>query len=176
MGGRAAQTLCFPMEECCLAKEKETKTNVMRILDRAKIPYRHYSYEHEEGAVDGVSVARLLGQNPAQVYKTLVTRGAGGGFFVFVIPVQEELDLKAAARAVGEKSVSMLHVNELLPTTGSPIGMKKQFPTVVDESCLSFDTILFSGGRIGAQVEVAPADLLRLVGGSTAPVAIGGEA
>ena len=137
---------------------KETKTNVMRILDRAKIPYRHYSYEHEEGAVDGVSVARLLGQNPAQVYKTLVTRGAGGGFFVFVIPVQEELDLKAAARAVGEKSVSMLHVNELLPTTGyvrggcSPIGMKKQFPTVVDESCLSFDTIIFSGGRIGAQV------------------------
>ena len=165
-----------------MAKEKETKTNVMRILDRAKIPYRHYSYEHEEGAVDGVSVARLLGQNPAQVYKTLVTRGAGGGFFVFVIPVQEELDLKAAARAVGEKSVSMLHVNELLPTTGyvrggcSPIGMKKQFPTVVDESCLSFDTIIFSGGKIGAQVEVAPADLLRLVGGSTAPVVIGGEA
>ena len=97
---------------------KETKTNVMRILDRAKIPYRHYSYEHEEGAVDGVSVARLLGQNPAQVYKTLVTRGAGGGFFVFVIPVQEELDLKAAARAVGEKSVSMLHVNELLRHDG----------------------------------------------------------
>lgn len=180
MRGKAAQTLCFPKEECCLAKE--TKTNVMRILDRAKIPYRHYSHEHEEGAVDGVSVARLLGRNPAQVYKTLVTRGAGGGFFVFVIPVQEELDLKAAARAVGEKSVSMLHVNELLPTTGyvrggcSPIGMKKQFPTVVDESCLSFDTIIFSGGRIGAQVEVAPADLLRLVGGSTAPVAIGGEA
>lgn len=159
-----------------MAKEKEAKTNVMRVLDRAKIAYRHYAYEHGDGPVDGEAVAALLGQNPAQVFKTLVTRGANGGFFVFVIPVGRELDLKAAARAVGEKAVSMLHVAELLPTTGyvrggcSPIGMKKQFPTVIDESALGFETIIFSAGKIGAQVEVAPRDLLALIGGKTAPV------
>lgn len=160
-----------------MAREKEAKTNVMRILDKGKIPYRHYTYAHDGGAVDGESVAAMLGQNPAQVFKTLVTRG-GNGFFVFVIPVKEELDLKAAARAVGEKSVSMLHVSELLPTTGyvrggcSPIGMKKQFPTVIDESCLSFETIIFSAGKIGAQVEIAPSALLALTGGSTAAVTV----
>ena len=150
-----------------MAKEKEAKTNVMRILDRERIPYRHYSYEHDGGAVDGESVAAMLGQNPAQVFKTLVTRG-GNSFFVFVIPVGCELDLKAAARAVGEKSVSMLHVNELLPVTGyvrggcSPIGMKKQFPTVVDESCLAFETMIFSGGKIGAQVDLEGARFARI--------------
>ena len=160
-----------------MAKEKEAKTNVMRALERAKIPYRHYSYEHDGGAVDGESVAKLLGQNPAQVFKTLVTRG-GNSFFVFVIPVGSELDLKAAARAVGEKSVSMLHVSELLPVTGyvrggcSPIGMKKQFSTVIDESCLAFQSIIFSAGKIGAQVEVAPSDLLTLIGGKTADITV----
>ena len=160
-----------------MAKEKEAKTNVMRILDRERIPYRHYSYEHDGGAVDGESVAAMLGQNPAQVFKTLVTRG-GNSFFVFVIPVGCELDLKAAARAVGEKSGSMLHVNELLPVTGSvrggcsPIGMKKQFPTVVDESCLAFETMIFSGGKIGAQVEIAPSALLALTKGKTAAITV----
>ena len=150
-----------------LAKEKETKTNVMRILDQKKIPYQVHHYEHGEGAVDGASVAAMLGQNPAQVFKTLVTRGPGG-FFVF--------DLKAAARAAGEKSVEMIHVKELTPVTGyvrggcSPIGMKKQFPTVLDESCLAFPTIIYSAGRIGSQVETSPADLIRITGAKTAPI------
>ena len=160
-----------------MAREKEAKTNVMRILDKEKIPYRHYTYAHDGGAVDGESVAAMLGQNPAQVFKTLVTRG-GNGFFVFVIPVKEELDLKAAARAVGEKSVSMLHVSELLPTTGyvrggcSPIGMKKQFPTVFHHSALDQETILVSAGKIGFQVEVAPQAILDLVRATTADVIV----
>ncbi len=158
-----------------LAKEKETKTNVMRILDQKKIPYQVHHYAHGEGAVDGASVAAMLGQNPAQVFKTLVTRGPGG-FFVFVVPVEKELDLKAAARAAGEKSVEMIHVKELTPVTGyvrggcSPIGMKKQFPTVLDESCLAFPTIIYSAGRIGSQVETSPADLIRITGAKTAPI------
>ena len=138
----------------------------MRILDRERIPYRHYSYEHDGGAVDGESVAAMLGQNPAQVFKTLVTRG-GNSFFVFVIPVGCELDLKAAARAVGEKSVSMLHVNELLPVTGyvrggcSPIGMKKHFPTYIHETCRQFPYIYVSAGVRGLQIKIAPEDLIR---------------
>ena len=165
-----------------MAKSSIEKTNVMRLLDQKKVPYTPHTYPHGDDAVDGVTVAQMTGMDPAKVFKTLVARGASKTPYVFVIPVACELDLKKAAKAVGEKSIAMLHVSELTPLTGyvrggcSPIGMKKQFPTVVDESCLSFDTIIFSGGRIGAQVEVAPADLLRLVGGSTAPVAIGGEA
>ena len=160
-----------------MAREKEAKTNVMRILDKEKIPYRHYTYAHDGGAVDGESVAAMLGQNPAQVFKTLVTRG-GNGFFVFVIPVKEELDLKAAARAVGEKSVSMLHVSELLPTTGyvrggcSPIGMKKQFQTVLDESCSKWDTIIVSGGKIGTQIELSPKQLLDFIHGKTDAITV----
>ncbi|HIY27999.1 MAG TPA: Cys-tRNA(Pro) deacylase [Firmicutes bacterium] len=148
----------------------------MRALDKAHIPYRHYAYPVEDGHIDGAAVAAKLGQNPEQVFKTLVTKGAGGGYFVFVIPVAKELDLKAAARAVGEKSVSMIPVAEINRVTGyirggcSPIGMKKRYPTVVDESSLEFDTIIFSAGRIGAQVEVAPKDLLGLIGGKTAPI------
>ena len=155
---------------------KEIKTNVMRILDREKRPYQCYFYEHGDEAVDGISVAQRLGQNPDQVFKTLVTKGASKRYYVFVIPVAKELDLKAAARAVGEKSVAMLPVKELTPLTGyvrggcSPIGMKKQFATVVDESSAAFSTIIFSGGTIGVQVELAPADLLALTGAKTAPV------
>ena len=158
-----------------MAKEKEAKTNVMRILDRERIPYRHYSYEHDGGAVDGESVAAMLGQNPAQVFKTLVTRG-GNSFFVFVIPVGCELDLKAAARAVGEKSIEMIPQARLLPLTGyvhggcSPVGMKKPFPTVLDGSVEGLDAIVVSAGKIGAQVELAPAALCALVGGTFAPV------
>ena len=156
----------------------EEKTNVMRILDQKRVPYTPHHYAHPNGAVDGASVAALLDRDPASVCKTLVTQGASRQHYVFIIPVLRSLDLKAAARAVGEKSVSMLHVNELLPVTGyvrggcSPIGMKKQFPTVVDESCLAFETMIFSGGKIGAQVEIAPSALLALTKGKTAAITV----
>lgn len=149
-------------------KDKGEKTNVIRLLDHAKIEYKHYSYPSTE-AISGTEVAAVLGQNPAQVFKTLVTVGKSGAHYVFVIPVAQELDLKKAAKAVGDKAVDMLKSKELLPLTGyvhggcSPIGMKKPFTTVVDSSARAFDSILFSGGKIGYQVEVAPKDLQKLV-------------
>lgn len=148
---------------------KEAKTNVMRILDKAKISYKAYYYDCSDGQIDGLSVAVKMGQAPERVYKTLVTRGTSG-FFVFVIPVAAELDLKAAARAVGEKSVSMLHVKEINAVTGyirggcSPIGMKKQFYTVLDRSVENIATMIVSGGKKGTQVELAPRDLAGLIG------------
>ena len=155
--------------------KKEEKTNVMRTLEQKKIPYTPYTYPHEEGvAVDGVTVAESLGQDPGRVFKTLVTRGASGGYYVFDIPVAESLDLKKAAKAVGEKSVAMIHQKELLPLTGyvhggcSPVGMKKQFPTVFHETALDGEIILVSAGKIGYQIACAPADLIALVGGRTA--------
>lgn len=163
-----------------MAKEKnrEEKTNVMRILETAGIPYTAHFYEHGDEAVDGVTVAKITGQDPEAVFKTLVTRdGAKGGFYVFVIPVAMELDLKAAARSVGAKNIEMLHVNELLKITGyirggcSPIGMKKLFPTRIHESCILQETILVSGGKIGTQVELSPEDLLRITAGDTADIA-----
>ncbi len=144
------------------------KTNVMRLLEQKKVPYLHYTYE-SEGAVSGVEVAALLQQNPAQVFKTLVTTGRSGAHYVFVIPVGAGLELKKAARAVGEKSLEMLKQKDLLPLTGyvhggcSPIGMKKAFRTTVDASAQDFESIIFSGGRIGLQVQVSLADLARLV-------------
>lgn len=158
-----------------MAKHKEEKTNVMRVLDQKKIPYTAHTYDPESG-IDGVSVARSLGQDPASVFKTLVARGASGSYYVFDIPVAATLDLKKAAHAVGEKSVAMLPQKELLPLTGyvhggcSPVGMKKQFPTVFHETAELFDTICVSAGKIGAQVEVAPADLIALLGAQTADV------
>lgn len=158
-----------------MAKHKEEKTNVMRVLDQKKIPYTAHTYDPESG-IDGVSVARSLGQDPAAVFKTLVARGASGGYYVFDIPVAATLDLKKAAHAVGEKSVAMLPQKELLPLTGyvhggcSPVGMKKQFPTVFHETAELFDTICVSAGKIGAQVEVAPADLIALLGAQTADI------
>ena len=158
-----------------MSKHKEEKTNVMRTLEQKKIPYTPHTYD-PNGPIDGVSVAQALGQDPACVFKTLVTRGASGGYYVFDIPVAENLDLKKAARAVGEKSVAMLPQKELLPLTGyvhggcSPVGMKKQFPTVFHETAELFDTICVSAGKIGAQVEVAPADLIALLGAQTADV------
>lgn len=152
------------------------KTNAMRILETSGIGYTPHTYPHGGEAVDGVTVARLTGRDPAQVFKTLVTEGTPGKMYVFVIPVAKELDLKAAARAVGEKSVQMLHVKDLLRVTGyvrggcSPVGMKKAYPTVIDEDCLYFDTILVSGGRIGLQIELAPNDLQRVTGGSIVPI------
>ena len=147
---------------------KNVKTNVMRLLDGAKIPYKDHCYA-DTGVVSGVDVARVLNQPPERVFKTLVTRGAGKAYYVFVVPVEKELDLKKAAKAVGEKSIAMIHAKELLPLTGyihggcSPIGMKKPFPTFLEESAVLFDAILFSAGKIGYQVEVAPDELEKLV-------------
>lgn len=146
----------------------ELKTNVMRILDQKKVPYQSHSYA-QTNAVSGVEVAQVLGQNPEQVFKTLVTVGASGGYFVFVIPVAKELDLKKAAKAVGQKSVKMLPSKELLPLTGyihggcSPIGMKKAFRTTIDESAAAQETIIFSAGKIGYQVELRLSDLERVL-------------
>ncbi len=162
-----------------MAKQKEEKTNVMRTLEQKKIPYTAHTYPHEEGvAVDGATVARSLGQDPARVFKTLVTRGASGGYYVFDIPVEATLDLKKAARAVGEKSVAMLHQKELLPLTGyvhggcSPVGMKKLFPTVFHETALDGEIIMVSAGKIGYQVACKPADLIALVRAKTADVVV----
>jgi len=157
---------------------KEQKTNAMRILDRKKIKYSAHEYNHSSEAIDGVTAAQLIGRDPACVFKTLVTRGASKTNYVFVIPVAHELELKKAARAVGEKSIAMIHVSELTSLTGyvrggcSPIGMKKQFKTVINESALSQETIIFSGGKIGTQIECAPGDLADIVGGSFADVII----
>lgn len=158
--------------------KKEDKTNVMRALEQKGVPYTPHSYPCESGAVDGVTVASLIGKEPGQVFKTLVTRGAGGGYYVFDIPAQETLDLKKAAKAVGEKSIAMLKSAELLPLTGyvhggcSPIGMKKPFPTVFDETAELWDTIVVSAGRIGAQVEAEPTALIALANASTADLTV----
>lgn len=161
-----------------MAKQKEEKTNVMRVLEQKKIPYEPHTYPFGESAPDGVTVARSLGQCPEAVFKTLVTKGASGAYYVFDIPVEKTLDLKKAAKAVGEKSVAMLPAKDLLPLTGyvhggcSPVGMKKQFPTVFHESCLAEETICVSAGKVGFQVELKPNDLIALVRGSTADVTV----
>ena len=153
-----------------------TKTNVMRLLDAAKIPYRAAEYEVDENDLNGMHAAEGIGMPSEQIFKTLVAKGERGGYAVFCIPVCCELDLKKAAKAVGEKSIAMLPQKELLPLTGyvhggcSPVGMKKQFPTVFHETAELFDTICVSAGKIGAQVEVAPADLIALLGAQTADV------
>lgn len=152
----------------------EGKTNAMRLLDKAKISYQVHTYEHEDGKIDGISVAEKLGEPLEQVFKTLVTKGSKGGYFVFVIPVAQELDLKKAAKAVREKSVEMIHVVDINKVTGyirggcSPVGMKKLFPTVFDSSVENLPTVIVSGGRIGTQVEVQPKELLALVKAKTA--------
>ena len=146
----------------------EEKTNVMRILDKKKIKYNHFCYV-ETGETNGEKVAAILGQNPDCVFKTLVTVGKTGANYVFVIPVNRELDLKKAAKAVGEKSIVMLKSKELLPLTGyihggcSPIGMKKFFRTTIDVSAKNYQTIFFSSGKVGYQVEVAPDDLAKVI-------------
>ena len=162
-----------------MAKKKDEKTNVMRTLEQKKIPYTAHTYPHEEGvAVDGMTVASILGQDPAAVFKTLVAKGASGGYYVFDIPVAETLDLKKAAKAVGEKSIAMLPSKELLPLTGyvhggcSPVGMKKLFPTVFHESCLTLTTMMVSAGKIGYQVEVTPGDLMSLVNATSADLIV----
>ncbi len=152
------------------------KTNAMRIIEKEKIPYNSYTYDAGDGAIDGVSVAHKMGQDEKKVYKTLVTKGTGRDYYVFVIPVAKELDLKACARSVGEKSVEMIKVSDINKVTGyirggcSPIGMKKEYKTVIDSSCLSLETMIFSGGKIGFQVEMSPDALIRLVNADTADI------
>ena len=151
------------------------KTNVMRMLDKHKVHYKHYSYADTD-AISGVDVAKVLNQNPEKVFKTLVTVAKSGSHYVFMIPVADELDLKKAALAVNEKSVEMLKSKQLLPLTGyvhggcSPIGMKKFFKTVIDKSAQNFDTIIFSAGKIGYQVEMKLSDLSRVIDFSTAEI------
>ena len=160
-----------------MAKNKEEKTNVMRTLEQKKIPSTAFSYD-PDGPIDGVSVAAETGLDAASVFKTLVTKGASGAYYVFDIPVAENLDLKKAAKAVGEKSIAMLPQKELLPLTGyvhggcSPVGMKKQFPTVFHETVNELDLIAVSAGKIGHQVQVKPADLLNLLRAKTADVIV----
>lgn len=165
-----------------MAKHKEEKTNVMRILEQKGIPYAAHAYEETESPLGdreyGVHIARQLGQDVTCVYKTLVARGAKGALHVFCIPVAETLDLKKAAKAAGEKSVELIAVKELLPLTGyvrggcSPVGMKKQFPTVFHEDVVLCDTVFVSAGKLGAQIEVEPAALLALLGAGTADLIV----
>lgn len=148
----------------------ENKTNAMRILDKAKIPYSVHTYPHGSEAVDGVTVAQLTGLSPDKVYKTLVLQGASKEYLVCVIPVNRELDLKKAAKAAGEKSVEMLHVKDINRITGyirggcSPIGMKKQYRTIFCSDVTHLDTVIFSGGKIGLQIEAEPLGIMCLIG------------
>ena len=150
------------------------KTNAMRILDSKKIPYNTYEYDVSDGKTDGLTVAAKLNQDPKMVFKTLVTKGASRDYYVFVIPVGDELNLKKAAKAAGEKKIEMISMKELLPTTGyvhggcSPIGMKKQFKTFIDESVMDNELIICSGGKVGLQIEVRVVELLEVVGGEVA--------
>lgn len=161
-----------------MAKKKDEKTNVMRILDQKKVPYTPHFYEEGEGPEGtreyGVHVAQALGQDPRRAFKTLAAKGASGGYHVFCIPAADSLDLKKAARAAGEKSVELLPVKDITAVTGyvrggcSPVGMKKPYPAVFHETATAFETICISAGKIGAQVEVEPKALLDLLRAGTA--------
>ena len=163
-------------------KQKEEKTNVMRILDREKVPYTAHFYEGAGGPEGdreyGLHVAQAMGQDAARVFKTLAARGASGGVYVYEVPVAENLDLKKAARAVGEKSVELLPLAQLNAVTGyvrggcSPVGMKKQYPVVFDASAAELDRVYISAGRIGAQVEVSAPELLALLRAQTADITV----
>lgn len=150
----------------------------MRILDKAGVSYNTYEYAHNDGLIDGISVAAKIGKPAEKVYKTLVTQGTSREYYVFIIPVAEELDLKAAARAVNEKAVEMIKVADINKVTGyirggcSPIGMKKEYRTVLDSSCKGLDSIIVSAGKIGHQIELLPEDLIRLAKCKTESVAI----
>ena len=156
-----------------MAKNKEIKTNAMRLLETKKIPYEAHTYECDE-FVDGIQIADMLGLPHEKVYKTLVTQGNSKNYFVFVIPIEAELDMKKAAKSVGEKSVAMLHVKDINAITGyvrggcTPIGMKKLFPTYIQESAKDYDQIYVSGGRIGYTLKLNPQDLAKLVRGKFA--------
>jgi len=163
-----------------MSRKKEEKTNVMRVLDQKKVPYTPHFYEEGEGPEGtreyGVHVAQALGQDPKRAFKTLVAKGASGGYYVFDIPTPDSLDLKKAAKAAGEKSVELLAVKDITAVTGyirggcSPVGMKKRYPTFFHETALDFETIYISAGKIGAQVEVEPKALLNLLVAGTADI------
>lgn len=152
------------------------KTNAMRILDTQKVQYEILTYDANDGKIDGVAVAGKIGKDPGQVYKTLVAVGASKNLYVFIIPVEAELDLKKAAREAGEKNVEMLPVKDIQKFTGyirggcSPIGMKKNYPTFLDVSAQSLETMIVSAGKIGFQVELAPEELLKAATGKYAPI------
>ncbi len=152
------------------AKDKDIKTNAMRILEKSNVEFQVNTYECDE-FIDGITVAEHNNQNPDMSYKTLVTEGKSGEYYVFVIPIAKELDLKKAAKAVGEKSVEMIHVKDINKITGyirggcTPLGMKKQYVTVVDKSAEDWDKIIISGGRIGSQIILNPTDLVKVVKG-----------
>lgn len=154
-----------------MAKEKIQKTNAMRLLDSAGLDYEMASYDYDESDLSGVHAAAELGVSPEIVFKTLVTRGDGNAFFVFVIPVAESLDLKKAAKASGNKKIEMIHVKEILDITGyirggcSPIGMKKPFPTYIDETAQLYEKIYFSAGKRGVQIILGPEELASVTGG-----------
>ena len=158
--------------------EKVSKTNAMRALDHAGIAYQALAYAAEDGKIDGVSVAAKIGRAAEQVFKTLVAQGASGGYYVFVIPVAAELDLKKAAKAATEKNIEMIPVKDILKVTGyvrggcSPIGMKRLYPTFIDETAVLVETIVFSAGKIGAQIEAAADDLCQLVGAQYADLTV----
>ena len=157
--------------------KKEEKTNVMRVLDGKKIPYESRTYK-PDATMTGEEIAAILGEDSEKVFKTLVTRGKSGAYYVFVVPVKEELDLKKAAKASGEKAVSMIKQKELLPLTGyvhggcSPIGMKKQFPTFIHETAEGFDKVFVSAGKVGYQIELAPGDLITVAGCRLADIVV----
>ncbi len=154
-----------------MAKEKIQKTNAMRLLDSAGLDYEMASYDYDESDLSGVHAASELGVSPEIVFKTLVTRGDGNAFFVFVIPVAESLDLKKAARVSGNKKIEMIHVKEILDITGyirggcSPIGMKKEYPTYIDETAQLYEKIYFSAGKRGVQIILDPEELASVTGG-----------
>ncbi len=157
-------------------KKAEIKTNAMRLLEQKKIPYTVHNYV-DSGVISGMEVAQVLGEDPDVVFKTLVTVGKSGEHYVFVVPVSRELDLKKAAQAAGEKSISMIKSKDLLDLTGyihggcSPVGMKKFFRTFVDSSAEKTETIKVSGGKVGYQIEIAPAELAKVIRFSFADIA-----
>ena len=155
--------------------KKEEKTNVMRVLDGKKISYESHSYEPDP-TLSGEDIAKILGEEPEKVFKTLVTQGKSGSYYVFVVPVKEELDLKKAAKAAGEKAIAMIKQKELLPLTGyvhggcSPIGMKKQFKTFIHETASNHEKIFVSAGKVGIQIELLADDLITVAGCSLADI------
>ncbi len=148
---------------------KKVKTNAMRILDKEKIDYTMVSYSADDGKIDGISVAAKIGREPGIVYKTLISQGASKAYYVFVIPVEEELDLKKAAKVVGEKKIEMIPVKEITKVSGyirggcSPVGMKKLFPTYIHEAASQHETIIVSGGQISLQIEIKVDGLAKVV-------------
>ncbi len=155
--------------------KKDDKTNVMRVLDSRKISYESHTYE-QDATLTGTEIAGILGEETARVFKTLVTQGKSGAYYVFVVPVEAELDLKKAAKAAGEKAIAMIKQKDLLPLTGyvhggcSPIGMKKQFPTFIHETATGYDKVFVSAGKVGYQIELSPVDLISVTGCKPADV------